>query len=341
MAYQSFKPGEGASRSDEKLAALKLPDLSGKAVLDLGCNEGFFCFAALEAGARSVTGIDRNPVFHEAAVARARELGLGEDRARFVLGSWDDMPEGPFDVVLLMSALHYARDQAALIAQIATRLAPGGLFVFEGGNTDSDQPWTPVERGPKARRTTVHYPNRATMQAMLSRDFAPRRIGRSVDQSGDPVPRWVWHATRLMTTVMVVTGKGGSGKSTLARLLKARGVPVVATDGFVVGLVGQDSDLGRRVGPLVQRGALSATYREIVAAGLAGDVAQALLDALVAAAGPGRVALLEGALMTHPEMRRALAAAAQAASVVVWTASRERPPEAFATPDAPQAVPPA
>ncbi len=59
--YQSFDDARGASRSAEKLAALRLPllpnhfdretPLKGLSLLDLGCNEGFFCGEALRQGA--------------------------------------------------------------------------------------------------------------------------------------------------------------------------------------------------------------------------------------------------------------------------------------------------
>jgi SAM-dependent methyltransferase len=35
-----------------------LPDLSGKSVIEIGCNAGFFCFEFAERGARQVTGVD-------------------------------------------------------------------------------------------------------------------------------------------------------------------------------------------------------------------------------------------------------------------------------------------
>jgi 2-polyprenyl-3-methyl-5-hydroxy-6-metoxy-1,4-benzoquinol methylase len=35
-----------------------LPDLSGKSVMEIGSNNGFFCFAFAERGARTVTGVD-------------------------------------------------------------------------------------------------------------------------------------------------------------------------------------------------------------------------------------------------------------------------------------------
>lgn len=50
--YQTFVDRPGVSRSSEKLDGIKLPaDLTGKSVLDLGCNEGFFSLEAKRRGA--------------------------------------------------------------------------------------------------------------------------------------------------------------------------------------------------------------------------------------------------------------------------------------------------
>lgn len=55
MAYQSFPWEQGDSLSVNKLAALDLPRLEGKSVLDVGCNAGFFCgFAAWQGQPKSL-----------------------------------------------------------------------------------------------------------------------------------------------------------------------------------------------------------------------------------------------------------------------------------------------
>ena len=74
MAYQSFDDHTGSSKSADKLVKLKLPgNLSGASVLDIGCNEGFFCDAVLKRGAARVVGIDRNAEI----VERARKQSPG------------------------------------------------------------------------------------------------------------------------------------------------------------------------------------------------------------------------------------------------------------------------
>ena len=41
--------------------------------------------------------------------------------------------EGPFDVILWSSAMHYEQDPARVLANIADRLTPGGMLILECG----------------------------------------------------------------------------------------------------------------------------------------------------------------------------------------------------------------
>ncbi|MGH9562460.1 MAG: class I SAM-dependent methyltransferase, partial [Terracidiphilus sp.] len=93
--------------------------------LDLGCGDGQLTERILAAGA-SVTGIDASPKM--AAAARARGLAVEE-------GSAEAMPfaDGSFDAVFSNAALHWVRDQDAMMAEVHRVLHPGGRFVAEMG----------------------------------------------------------------------------------------------------------------------------------------------------------------------------------------------------------------
>ena len=119
MPYQTFSDQKGGSDSPGKLKALKLPDLEGKSVLDIGCNEGFFCVEAKKQGATRVVGIDKVPAVIEAARQRAPDID-------FRCQTWDTLPEGPFDVI---TCFHYL--QRDLFPKLGARLTPGGLLIVE------------------------------------------------------------------------------------------------------------------------------------------------------------------------------------------------------------------
>src|ERR1019366_9846031 len=105
--YQSHGDASGSiSDTKRKLARLQLPqNLAGKRVLDIGCNEGYFCGLAAERGAIEAAGID----FVAANIEVANQR-YARDGVRFLLQSWAQLPEGPFDLILWVSAMHYELD---------------------------------------------------------------------------------------------------------------------------------------------------------------------------------------------------------------------------------------
>lgn len=126
MYYQSFPGQTGNSISSEKLEALRFPDLAGKRFLDVGCNEGYFCGYASFSGATESVGLDQSKVAIRKAQKRFPQCAFHNQ-------SWDRLPEGSFDVILLASALHYAEDQEALVHQLMSKLTPNGLLILEVG----------------------------------------------------------------------------------------------------------------------------------------------------------------------------------------------------------------
>jgi tRNA (mo5U34)-methyltransferase len=86
-------------------------DLSGKSVLDIGCNAGFYSFEMRRRGAARVLGVDHDERYlAQAAFARAR-LGLSEKEVEFRrvdVYEVDTLGE-TFDLVLFMGVLYHLR----------------------------------------------------------------------------------------------------------------------------------------------------------------------------------------------------------------------------------------
>ena len=174
--YQTFPDAAGDSRTQEKLEALKLPDLTGRSFLDVGCNEGFFCGFAKFLGAQRSIGLDHSKLFIERARQRFPDC-------EFRHQGWEHLPKGPFDVILLASALHYAEDQPGLVHRLVEKLLPDGVLVLEMGIVSSpENAWLEVERGID-RRT---FPTMAKLREILD-GYAWKWMGKSVPQDGDPV----------------------------------------------------------------------------------------------------------------------------------------------------------
>ena len=218
--YQSFPDTTGSSKSLDKLKALRLPPMQGLSFLDIGCNEGFFCGFAKYEGASRVLGLDRNKTSIEHA--KARFPGV-----EFRCQSWDEPINEKFDVILLASALHYAKDQEALVQKLLGLLTPTGTLVLELGMApDSGNKWVTVKRSIDERQ----FPTRGKIAAMLD-THAWKIIGHSVDQAGDPLSRVVVHIQNKRPYAFLLMERSGYGKTSITRLLStAKGISQVSGD---------------------------------------------------------------------------------------------------------------
>lgn len=227
--YQSFPGVAGDSRTQDKLKALKLPDLADRSFLDVGCNEGYFCGFAKFLGAARVVGLDQSKLFLERARQRFPECEFRQQ-------DWDRLPDEKFDVILLASALHYAEDQAALVHRLVEILSPGGVLVLELGIVSSpENAWVEVERGIDRR----HFPTMAKLREMLD-GYAWKWMGKSVSQDGDPVTRHVIHVSHRRPIAYLLMQPPAYGKTSIAtRLFAPAGVPVVSGDQHIA-LIAQD-----------------------------------------------------------------------------------------------------
>lgn len=97
----------------------------GERILDLGCGDGQLTTRISATGA-IVVGVDSSHAM--AAAARARGVLADE-------GDAESLPyaSGSFDAVFSNAALHWVRDQDAMMGQVRRVLRPGGRFVAEMG----------------------------------------------------------------------------------------------------------------------------------------------------------------------------------------------------------------
>lgn len=307
--YQSFPDAAGDSRTLDKLKALHLPSLAGKRFLDVGCNEGFFCGYAAFDGAARVVGIDASAAY----IARARRRFPA---CEFLQQGWEELPEGPFDVILLASALHYAEDQPALVAALVERLAQDGILVLELGIASSPRDeWVRVERGIDQR----HFPTMPLLRRVL-KDYAWKWMGPSVAQAGDPVARHVIHVSRPRPVAYLLMQPPAFGKTSIAgRLFPKAGVRVVSGDETIASIA-----KGERAAPEALKSLLSRDYspfrldqaiREVFESGLGPQLA-----ALWAEDGQGGDFALDGYVPRewHAQVEAALAAAGYMPVTLSW-----------------------
>ncbi|MCB1378330.1 MAG: methyltransferase domain-containing protein [Alphaproteobacteria bacterium] len=105
LPHGLMTPGKARAAS----AAQIFPDdLTGKTVLDLGCNHGFFCFEAVKRGAARVVGIDYSPEIIRRAKLLAEAMGV---TVEFEVRDINHQPiTERFDYVLCLNLLHHLDD---------------------------------------------------------------------------------------------------------------------------------------------------------------------------------------------------------------------------------------
>jgi tRNA (mo5U34)-methyltransferase len=125
----------------DPLIALCGGSLSGKRVLDLGCNAGYWSLAAIEAGCDFVCGIDGRKMHIEQANLVFEANGVDRKRYNFLecdLLKTDMAKLGNFDVVLCLGLLYHVNRPIELLESI--RRSNTDLLVIDTSLHPGDQP---------------------------------------------------------------------------------------------------------------------------------------------------------------------------------------------------------
>ena len=180
--------GDYPRKKFERFAAHLPQDLSGKSVLDIGCNAGFYSMEMKRRGAERVVGIDSDERYLEQARFAAETLGYDNIEFRN-LSVYDVGALGEtFDVVIFMGVLYHLRHPLLALDLIHDHVA-GDMLIFQsmqrGSNRlmeiDEDYPFEEREvfresAWPKMYFIEKEYardwtnwwvPNRAAAEAML------------------------------------------------------------------------------------------------------------------------------------------------------------------------------
>ena len=175
LGHGLYTPGE-ATDTEAKLPMLGLPDdLTGKSLLDIGCNEGFFAFEAERRGASHVLAID--------AGKRAREKfelvkGIVSSRVEFKkLNVYELDPKelGDFDIVLFLSVYHHLRYPFLGLDRVAAVTRDCAIMEMPVAVPADDSPATQDEpimlRRYSSKHTTKlrHLPNVPFLLEVLDR----------------------------------------------------------------------------------------------------------------------------------------------------------------------------
>lgn len=131
-------------------------------VLDIACGDGVL-LELLAGHARSLTGVDISPTLLAAARARLK----GETGVRLLEGDMHRLPleDAQFDQVVLMHALAYTKQPAAVLAEAARVLRRGGRLVVAALNA---------------------HAHKATIQSYdhVNQGIAPAALRKLLEQAG-------------------------------------------------------------------------------------------------------------------------------------------------------------
>lgn len=138
---------------------------SGRRVLDVACGAGYGCVLLAEAGAESVTGVDRSEAVIEAVRPEMPEnvrLRGGDIRSL-------ELPDGAFDLVVCFETIEHVEHPRAALAELARVLAPKGVLIVS----------TPERRLSVGNNPHhLHELTRDELEAELSEHFASVRVWR-------------------------------------------------------------------------------------------------------------------------------------------------------------------
>jgi demethylmenaquinone methyltransferase/2-methoxy-6-polyprenyl-1,4-benzoquinol methylase len=174
----------------------------GERILDAGTGTGIGASAALTSG-REVVGVDAAPGM--LAIARREVRG-----ARFVEADYSELPfpDGSFDVVISVHALHFAIDPVATLAEWRRVTTPGGrlsLSVPGPRSALSFKLYDPIYRRHGLHRR-VEVPSRTKLLAW-ARGAGWRRAKVEADPTTairlagpDSFERWMRTGSRSVTT---------------------------------------------------------------------------------------------------------------------------------------------
>jgi SAM-dependent methyltransferase len=200
------------SDSDTKLRRLALPqDMTGLSVLDLGCNEGYFCSIAAQRGAKRVLGLDY--VKNNLEFARSQ---YGNPKIEFRHQSWKQYPDEKFDVVIWTSAMHYDPEYRTTLRNVAESLNDNGFLALECGAIDSA---LPEMRVVKRHGDTLHYPTLPLLEKELATYFDYRCLDTGNIAEGDPIPRYMFHCYKSRPQVLIFDKNSTARDSYLRRAM--------------------------------------------------------------------------------------------------------------------------
>ena len=176
--YQSIHLGGGfytpGKRSPEylqwKLQMMQLPeDLSGKSVLDIGCNEGFYAIEAKRRGASRVIVVDKRESAASKFSLVKKVLNHDIEFHQLDVCQMDESILGTFDVVLFLAVFHHLKYPFVAMDKLASVTSGVAIMEVPVIDTESSLDSAIMVRGHSRKGRLRLIPNRQFLIEMLQR----------------------------------------------------------------------------------------------------------------------------------------------------------------------------
>jgi tRNA (mo5U34)-methyltransferase len=161
----------------ERFAHAIPTDLSGKSVLDIGCNAGFFAIEMKRRGAARVLGIDSDEQYLAQARFAAEVCEADIELRRLSVYDIADIRE-TFDVVLFMGVFYHLR-HPLFILDLLHKAVVNDLLIFQTMLRGSD----------KAEQVADDYSFEET--GVFDREDFPKMFFMEGKYAGDPTNWWI------------------------------------------------------------------------------------------------------------------------------------------------------
>ena len=158
--------------------------LAGKRVLEIGCGTGVHTRLLADAGAL-VSAVDLTPT---AVDLTRKRLALHDLEADVREADAESLPfaDASFDFVWSWGVIHHSSDTAAVVAEVARVLAPGGRFSFMVYHRSSITYWVQYQllhgvlQGRLLRESPAEVANRYA-DGVVARHFTRRELAQLLD----------------------------------------------------------------------------------------------------------------------------------------------------------------
>lgn len=118
----------------------ELPDLSGKIVADIGCNNGYYMFRMAHHRPAFVLGFE--PYLQHYSTFKTLNAFAGQDQLQVELLGIEDLALFPksFDVIFCLGILYHRPSPLAALRDLHTALKPGGWLIIESQAIPGEEP---------------------------------------------------------------------------------------------------------------------------------------------------------------------------------------------------------